>query len=60
VVDADGRVYGVERLSVVDASILPEIPSANTNVPTIAAAEHIAARRATAAGLAASPPDARR
>ena len=47
VVDADGRVYGVEGLSVVDASILPDIPSANTNIPVIMAAEHIAARRAT-------------
>jgi len=45
VVDVDGRVHGVGRLSVVDASILPEIPSANTNIPTIAAAEHVVARR---------------
>jgi choline dehydrogenase len=45
VVDARGCVYGVDGLSIVDASILPEIPSANTNLPTIAAAEHIASRR---------------
>ena len=45
VVDADGRVYGVERLAVIDASILPDIPSANTHLPTVAAAEHIVARR---------------
>jgi choline dehydrogenase len=45
VVDADCRVYGVDGLSVVDASVMPEIPSANTNLPTIAVAEHLAARR---------------
>ena len=45
VVDPDGRVHGVTGLSVVDASILPGIPSANTNIPTIMAAEHVAARR---------------
>jgi choline dehydrogenase len=38
-------VYGVDGLSVVDASVMPEIPSANTNLPTIAVAEHLAARR---------------
>jgi len=46
VVDPDARVYGVEGLSVADASILPEIPSANTNIPVIMVAEHVAARRA--------------
>ena len=45
VVDTSGRVYGVPGLSVVDASILPEPPSANINIPTIMVAEHIAARR---------------
>jgi choline dehydrogenase-like flavoprotein len=36
-----GRVHGVSGLSVVDASIFPSIPSANTNVPTMMAAEHL-------------------
>jgi choline dehydrogenase-like flavoprotein len=35
----------VDGLSVVDASIVPEIPSANTNIPVIMVAEHVAARR---------------
>jgi choline dehydrogenase len=42
VVDATGTVYGVSGLSVVGASIFPSIPSANTNVPTLMAAEHLA------------------
>jgi len=45
VVDADCRVYGVDGLSVVDASVMPDIPSANTNIPTIMIAEHVAQRR---------------
>lgn len=45
VVDADCRVYGVEGLSVIDASVMPDIPSANTNLPTIMLAEHVMLRR---------------
>ncbi len=35
VLDQYGRVYGVEGLFVADASIMPTIPRANTNIPTI-------------------------
>jgi choline dehydrogenase len=42
VVDSRARVHGVEGLSVVDASIMPSIPAANTNVPTIMLAERCA------------------
>jgi choline dehydrogenase len=43
VVDAWGKVRGVQGLRVVDASILPDIPSVATNVTTIMVAERIAA-----------------
>jgi choline dehydrogenase-like flavoprotein len=43
VVDPRGAVYGVDGLSVVDASIMPSIPAANTNVPTIMIGERCAA-----------------
>lgn len=42
VVDPQGRVIGVAGLTVVDASIMPRLPSANTNVPVLMAAEKIA------------------
>ena len=42
VVDPQGRVKGVQALRVVDASIFPVVPCANTNFPTLMAAEKIA------------------
>jgi 5-(hydroxymethyl)furfural/furfural oxidase len=42
VTDAEGRVRGVAGLRVVDASIFPLVPCANTNFPTLMAAEKIA------------------
>ena len=42
VVDASGRVHGAERLSVVDASIIPNAPSAFTHFPTVMLAERLA------------------
>jgi choline dehydrogenase len=57
VVDADCRVHGVEGLSVIDASIMPDIPSANTNLPTIMLAEQaMAVRRHSAVGVSAADP----
>ncbi|MET0290522.1 MAG: GMC oxidoreductase [Pseudoxanthomonas sp.] len=42
VVDPAGRVIGMENLYVADASVMPRLPSANTNIPTIMIAEKIA------------------
>ena len=41
-VDAAGRVHGLAGVRIADASIMPEIPSANTNLATIMIAERIA------------------
>jgi len=43
VVDPEGRLLGIEGVRVVDASILPSVPSANTNLPVMMAAEKCAA-----------------
>ena len=42
VTDPEGRVRGVDGLRVVDASIFPLVPCANTNFPTLMTAEKIA------------------
>jgi 5-(hydroxymethyl)furfural/furfural oxidase len=43
VTDASGRVMGVQGLRVADASIMPMVPCANTNLPTIMIGEKLAA-----------------
>jgi 5-(hydroxymethyl)furfural/furfural oxidase len=42
VVDPQCRVYGVRGLRVADASVMPRLPSANTNIPTVMIAERVA------------------
>jgi 5-(hydroxymethyl)furfural/furfural oxidase len=42
VTDPSARVYGVEGLRVADASIMPAVPCANTNFPTIMVGEKVA------------------
>jgi 5-(hydroxymethyl)furfural/furfural oxidase len=53
----DARVHGVEGLHVVDASVMPTVPRANLNIPTIMIAEKFAEAisRASAAGDAPRP-----
>lgn len=43
VTDPSARVYGVEGVRVADASIMPAVPCANTNIPTIMIGEKVAA-----------------
>lgn len=41
VVDAGGKVIGMRNLYVADASVMPRLPTANTNIPVIMIAEKI-------------------
>lgn len=50
VVDSRLRVHGVSKLRVVDASVMPWVPSGNTNTPTAMIAERAAAWIAGDAG----------
>jgi choline dehydrogenase len=54
VVDAELRVRGVLGLRVADASVMPTIPSANTNAPTVMIGEF--ASRLLLAGRAGAAP----
>ncbi len=42
VVDAEFRLLGIEQLRIADASIIPDLPSCNTNAVTLLIAEHAA------------------
>ena len=41
VVDPEGKVVGSDNVYVADASIMPRLPTANTNIPVIMGAEKI-------------------
>jgi choline dehydrogenase len=43
VVDSHGKVHGLDNLYVADASIMPIVPRANTNIPALVVGERIAA-----------------
>lgn len=43
VVDAHGKVHGLDNLYVADASIMPVVPRANTNIPALVVGERISA-----------------
>ena len=42
VCDEQGRVHGLRHVVVADASLMPQIPRANTNIPCVVIGERIA------------------
>jgi choline dehydrogenase len=48
VVDATGRVHGTDRLTIADASIIPNATSAFTHIPTVMLAERLSEQLASA------------
>ncbi len=44
VVDSECRVLGFQKLRVIDGSIMPEVTRANTNLPCMTIAEHMAVK----------------
>ncbi len=50
VLDADCRVRGIDGLRVVDASVMPTIPSGNTYLGCVMVAERVAKKMTTVAG----------
>ena len=57
VVDTDCRVIGYDGLRVCDASVMPDLPKANTHLTTVAIAERLvdADAAASAARLRGGP-----
>ena len=56
VVDAELRVHGVQGLRVADASVMPAIPSANTNAPTVMIGEFVSQLLVVGRSAAGSAP----
>lgn len=55
VLDSDCRVFGIDRLRVIDAASMPTVPRANTHLPVVAVAEHAAARLRGLSPVPAAP-----
>ena len=43
VVDQRGRVHGLDHVRVIDCSVIPEVPAANTHLPAVMVAERLVA-----------------
>ena len=56
VVDARGAVHGLAGLHVMDAAVIPRLPSANTHLAVIALAERLAAAFLAGQGAGAALP----